>query len=118
MTDIAITDLTAPSTPIGTGSGVFDKMMQTATLHITKEYENGRISGTDYATVYLGSIQAVMAQSVQFLLGEQVAGKQADLLTEQIAEQTAATIRADSESEKKRDLLRAQTAKEYEAIDF
>lgn len=106
MSDIQITDLTnATADNFGAGTGIFDKLMQTVTLHIKKEYEEGRVAGTDYATVYLGSMQSVLAQSVQFLLQEQQAGKQADLIDSQIRE-----------SEEKIDLIAAQTAKEYEMI--
>lgn len=119
MTDITLTDLTnATAETFKSGTGAFDVLMQTATLHINNEYEDGRISGTDYANVYLGSLQTVLAQAVQFILQEQEAGKKADLIDSQIAEQTAATIRLDKESEEKLDLVRAQTAKEYEAIKF
>lgn len=117
MTDIAVTDLTN-ATALGNGTGVFDKIMQTALLHIDGEYNDGRITGSDFASVYLGSLQTVLAQSVEFLLKEQAAGLQADLITAQIAEQTAATLRADKESEEKLDLIRGQTAKEYETIKF
>lgn len=106
MTDIQISDLTnSTSETFGEGTGAFDKLMQTVTLHIQEEYENGRVTGTDYATVYLGSFQTVLQQAVQFLLQEQEAGKRADLIDSQIRE-----------SEEKIDLIAAQTAKEYEAI--
>ena len=54
-----------------------------------------------------GSLQTVMAQAVQFLLTEQKAGKEADLVDSQIRE-----------SEEKIDLLAAQTAEQYEKIAF
>lgn len=107
MTDIAITNLTnATEATFGEGTGVFDKLMQTVTLHVTEEFTNGRIEGADYATVYLGSLQTVLAQAVDFLLKEQQAGKQADLIDSQIRE-----------SEEKIDLIAAQTAAEYEGIN-
>lgn len=106
MTDIALTNLTnTTAETFGSGDGVFDKLMQTVTLHIQKEYEDGRIAGNDYAQVYLGSLQTVMAQAVQFLLQEQEAGKRADLIDSQIRE-----------SEEKIDLVSAQTANQYEQI--
>lgn len=106
MTDIAITNLTdATAETFGSGNGVFDKLMQTVTLHVTEEFSEGRIEGSDYATVYLGSLQTVLAQAVEFLLKEQQAGKQADLIDSQIRE-----------SEEKIDLIAAQTAAQYEQI--
>ena len=106
MSDIQITDLTnVIEGAFGTGTGVFDKLMQTITLHIKNEFEEGRISGEDYTQVYLGSLKEVLAQSLQFVLNEQQAGKQAELIDSQIRE-----------SEEKIDLLAAQTAREYEVI--
>ena len=53
------------------GSGVFDQLMQAVKLHLKEEYINGRITGHDYATVYMGSLSAVLQTSAQFLLNEQ-----------------------------------------------
>lgn len=50
------------------GSGVFDTLMRAQAEHLDKEYKAGRIKGTDYANVYLASMQAVLNASVQFLL--------------------------------------------------
>jgi tetrahydromethanopterin S-methyltransferase subunit H len=60
------------------GTGVFDKLMDAINTNINLQYENNRISGSDYANVYLGSIQAAMAQAVQFVLQEQVTEAQVD----------------------------------------
>lgn len=49
------------------GTGVFDKIMATVTLHVGNEFAKGRITGKDYANVYLGSIAAVLNASVAFL---------------------------------------------------
>ena len=106
MSDIQITDLTnTTESTFGSGTGIFDKLMQTVTLHVKQEYEDGRVSGSDYANVYLGSLQTVLQQSVQFLLQEQEAGKKADLIDSQILE-----------SEETIDLISAKTAGEYEGI--
>jgi len=89
MTDIAVTDITDTSDPnISVGTGVFDVLMTAVEAHIERQFQKQRITGEDYATVYLGSLQAVLQQSVQFILNEQTAGKQSDLLDQQILEQT------------------------------
>ena len=49
------------------GVGVFDKLMFAVNENIRGEYNQGRLQGSDYATVYLGSMQTVIAQSIQFL---------------------------------------------------
>lgn len=82
MAEITLPALTAGADTL-TGTGVFDELMKASAAHITAEYKAGRIKGSDYATVYLGGLQAVLAQSVQFLLTRQQADKQAELLAQQ-----------------------------------
>ena len=53
------------------GVGVFDVLMKTTKLHLKEEYEAGRITGQEYATVYIEAMNNVMQQSVQFLLNTQ-----------------------------------------------
>jgi len=86
MTDIQITDVTDGT--VG-GAGVFDKLMSVITAHIDVEYNKNRIKGSDYSTVYLGAMQSAMAQAVQFVLGEQQAQKQAELLDQKLATEEA-----------------------------
>jgi len=54
------------------GTGVFDKLMQAVNAQIESQYLNNRITGSDYANVYLGSMQAVLQQSMQFVMSEQL----------------------------------------------
>lgn len=52
------------------GTGVFDGLMAAVSAHLAVQAEKQRITGSDYAKVYLGAIQAVMQFGVQFLLGK------------------------------------------------
>lgn len=56
-----------------TGNGVFDKLMEAVKSHLKEEYDAQRITGSDYADVYMGTMQATLQTSVQFLLNEQQA---------------------------------------------
>ena len=97
MVDITIADLTNTDDPNeNTGTAIFDVLMNVVESHIENQFQKGRITGADYATVYLGSLQAVLSQSVQFVLQEQAAGKQGDLIDAQITEAAATTVRNDS----------------------
>lgn len=89
MTDITIAEVTDGS---ATGTGAFDKMMEGLEAHLIEEYQAGRITGTEYATVYLGALQTAMAQAVQYVLGRQSASKQGDLLAQKIATEEAQTL--------------------------
>ena len=64
---------------IVTGDGIFDDLMETATAHIEAQFNKGRIKGTDYATVYLGLLQTVLGQSVQYSLQAELAEKEVEL---------------------------------------
>ncbi len=64
MTNIAIEDLTTIKVD---GTGAFDSLMQATKNHLQEEYKAGRIKGTEYSQVYLGSLVAVMDQAVKFL---------------------------------------------------
>jgi len=98
MADINIDDVTNTG-----GTGVFDKLMDSINGQIETQYLNNRITGTDYATVYLGSMQAALAQSIQFhmqdeLTEAQVAGVLADNLVK--AEQRLQIIKQVDVSER------------------
>jgi len=83
-----------------TGTGVFDDLMEGVNAHLEAQFNLGRLTGAEYATVYLGAMQSSLQNSVQFILGKQQADKQAELLTKQVlteasqnAEVLAGTIR-------------------------
>jgi hypothetical protein len=50
------------------GTGVFDVLMRANKVHLEAEFSKNRIKGSEYATVYLGSLEAVLQASLQFLL--------------------------------------------------
>lgn len=50
------------------GSGTFDQVMKAVNAHLKQEFDKGRITGDQYAKVYLGSMESALANSVQFLL--------------------------------------------------
>jgi len=92
MADIIIGDLTNGSVTqdgdgeyVWTGTGVFDKLMMAVNGNIKVEFDNGRIVGPDYADVYLGSLQSVIAQSVQYNLQEQLTEAQINKINVDIA---------------------------------
>jgi len=46
---------------------VLDDLMEAMNAHIDAQYKLGRLTGTDYATVYVGAMQAAVQQAVAFL---------------------------------------------------
>jgi len=79
-TTIVLTDLTdgAVVNGVWTGTGIFDVLISAVNENIKVQYDEGRITGNDYANVYLASMQAVIAQSMQFLLESKLKASQVD----------------------------------------
>lgn len=50
------------------GTGVFDKMMTSMRAHLIEEFDNGRITGREYAEVYQAVSAAVLGNAVQYTL--------------------------------------------------
>ena len=61
-----------------TGTGIMDKLIEVVDQNIQTQHTSGRITGPEYATVYLGSIQAVMTESMKYLLNRQAIELQAE----------------------------------------
>lgn len=66
------------------GTGVFDVLMRAVSQHINEQQERQIISGNDYATVYLGGLQATLNTALEFLLRSRREGLEAMLLQQQI----------------------------------
>lgn len=81
-TPITVADLTAGS--VG-GNGVFDQLMKANLAHLEQEFNKNRITGADYAKVYLGLIESTMQGAVSFLVERDQIAFKADLLAKQIA---------------------------------
>jgi len=126
MADINISDVTNAG-----GTGTFDVLMAAVGTQVELQYAANRITGSDYANVYLGSIQAALTQSIQFNLQEQlveaqVAGVLADNLLKakqllQVVKQTDVTEREMVEKEstgaKQRTILDTEESiKNYENV--
>lgn len=112
MAAITVSDLTAGPDSL-TGTGVFDELMKAVEAHVKEEYSKGRIKGSEYATVYLGALQAVMDRSLQFLLQQQKIDLESQLLQEQIETENLNQLQITEQTQnliKQRDQIEAQTA--------
>lgn len=76
LDNMVLNDITVDVITNNENTGVFDKLMESVNANINDQYSNGRITSSDYANVYLGSLQAVLQQSIQFVLQEQVSEAQ------------------------------------------
>jgi hypothetical protein len=84
--------LSTSSANVVTGTGVFDDLMEAVNTHLEAQFQLGRITGTDYATVYLGAMQAALAQSVAWGLGAEKTNAEVALLTQKQTTEYAQTL--------------------------
>jgi len=77
-TDITIADITNQSIPLG----AFEELMSAVEARLDAQFDSGRISGAEYATVYLGAMQSVMQQAVAYVLQEPKVEAEVDLLNQ------------------------------------
>lgn len=68
-----------------TGTGIFDRLMLAVNGNIQAQYESGRITGSDFANVYLGSMQTSISESVKYLLNKDSIAKGLEAQDVQIA---------------------------------
>lgn len=79
-TPVVLADLTTTTLA---GTGVFDVLMRANKVHLEQEFTKGRIKGPEYASVYLGSLEAVLKSSIEFLLQRDKVNQEVKLLEQQ-----------------------------------
>src|SRR5574344_1652526 len=50
------------------GTAIFDVLIKAVNENINIQFEQNRITGSDYSTVYLGSIETCIKEAINFLL--------------------------------------------------
>ena len=60
------------------GLGIFDVMMNSVRANVYEEYEEGRITGAEYAQVYLSAMNSAGDRALQFLLQKDKAALEAN----------------------------------------
>lgn len=94
MSDIKFSDVTDGTI---NGNGYFDKTMKAYDVWIKREFEAERITGGDYATVFLTAMTHAMDKAMEFALNEERAGYEADLVGEQVITEGKAQDKLDAE---------------------
>jgi hypothetical protein len=65
-----------------TGTGIFDDLMEAVNIHLDAQFQLGRITGADYATVYLGAMQSALQNSASFTLGKEKTNAESTLIAQ------------------------------------
>ena len=63
-------DNSNPQDPKWVGTGVFDIIMKAANENIKIQNQQSRITGAEYAEVYLGTMQTAISEAMRFLLNK------------------------------------------------
>ena len=92
-------DSSNPQDPKWDGTGVFDIIMKAANENIKIQNQTSRITGAEYAEVYLGTMQSAISEAMKFVLQNDTLAKELELKQAQIAKINA-----------ERDLVNAQIA--------
>jgi hypothetical protein len=75
-------------------SGIFDVLMAQINAQLNEQFQAKRISGKEYAEVYLGALTSVLGQSVQYVTSVQTADAQVALINAQKLQVEAETQKA------------------------
>ena len=92
-------DNSNPQDPKWEGTGVFDIIMKAANENIKIQNQTSRITGAEYAEVYLGTMQSAISESMKFLLSKDQISKDLELKQANIAliEQQKTSLIKDNE---------------------
>ena len=92
-------DSTNPQEPKWEGTGIFDVIIKAANENIKIQNQTSRITGAEYAEVYLGTMQSAISEAMKFVLQNDTLAKELELKQAEIAKINA-----------ERDLVNAQIA--------
>ena len=77
-------DVSNPQDPKWDGTGIFDIIMKAANENIKIQNQTSRITGAEYAEVYLGTMQSAISEAMKFLLNKEQIIKDLELKQAQI----------------------------------
>ena len=72
-------DSTNPQEPKWEGTGIFDVIIKAANENIKIQHKTSRITGAEYAEVYLGTMQSAISEAMKFLLSKGITEKEISL---------------------------------------
>ena len=101
MADYVVNPITNAdlTTKVVNGTGIFDELMTTVNAHLANQFDKNRITGNNYAEVYLGQLSVVLPQAVLFLTERDKAYLNNLLIQSQIKLSDAQIILAEKQAE-------------------
>ena len=104
-------DVSNPQDPKWDGTGVFDIIMKAANENIKIQNQTSRITGAEYAEVYLGTMQSAISEAMKFLLNKDQIIKDLELKQTQIESVEADTLIKQEQHTKDLEVKTAQISK-------
>lgn len=104
---------TDPENQTWEGTGVFDELMKAINGNIQVQYDSGRIKGGEYATVYLGSMQAAISEAMKFMLTKDQIAKDLELKDKDLEVKTQQILSTQNDDS----IKLAQSTKDLEVKD-
>ena len=104
-------DSSNPQDPKWDGTGVFDIIMKAANENIKIQSQTSRITGAEYAEVYLGTMQSAIAEAMKFLLNKDQIIKDLEFKQAQIEAMEADTLIKEEQHTKDLEVKTAQISK-------
>ena len=101
-------DASNPQDPKWNGTGVFDIIMKAANENIKIQNQTSRITGAEYAEVYLGTMQSAISEAMKFLLNKDQIIKDLELKQAQIDATETDTLIKQEQSAKEIEAKQAQ----------
>lgn len=95
-TEVTLDKLTTANV---TGTGVFDVLMRSVKAQLDVEYQANRIKGSEYSTVYLGALQAVLQTSLQMVLAQEKTNLEIQVLEKELLLRDQQVTRTNKEIE-------------------
>ena len=77
-------DNSNPQDPKWNGTGIFDIIIKAANENIKIQHKTSRITGAEYAEVYIATMQSAISEAMKFLLTKEITEKEISLKEEQI----------------------------------
>ena len=96
MASVKFTDLTTEVVTPTEGTGVFDILLEKMEKRLQEQFDDGRITGSDFAMVYLGVMQEVLKSSIAFLLQKDKAAMEAAAAQATVVKQWGYAVTTDS----------------------
>jgi hypothetical protein len=95
MASVKFSDLTNEISTPTEGTGVFDKLLEKMETRIQEQYDSGRITGSDFAMVYMGLFQETLKSSITFLMNKDKAAMDAAIAEATVEKQWGYDVTTD-----------------------